>query len=66
MCARRRQSGSRLRKSIWPLNVATHEAVVKRFRELSSVALSAEAQTVAYVTQLVPDQIERFRKLLTK
>jgi tripartite-type tricarboxylate transporter receptor subunit TctC len=42
------------------------EAVTKRFSDLSSVVPSAEEQTVAYVTKLVPDEIEKFRKLLAK
>jgi tripartite-type tricarboxylate transporter receptor subunit TctC len=43
-----------------------NEAVIKRFRDMSSVVPSAEEQTVAYVTRLVPDEIEKFRKLLAK
>jgi tripartite-type tricarboxylate transporter receptor subunit TctC len=42
------------------------EAVQKRFRDLSSVVPSAEEQTIAYVQKLVPDEVEKFRKLLAK
>jgi tripartite-type tricarboxylate transporter receptor subunit TctC len=42
------------------------EAVVKRFGELSSVIPSADEQTQAFIVKLVPDEIEKFRKLLAK
>jgi tripartite-type tricarboxylate transporter receptor subunit TctC len=42
------------------------EAVQKRFREMSSVVPSSEEQTIAYVQKLVPDEVEKFRKLLAK
>ena len=42
------------------------DVVIKRFGELSSVVPSADEQTVAYVTKLVPDEVEKFRKLLAK
>ena len=42
------------------------EAVQKRFRDLASVVPSAEEQTVAFVQKLVPDEVEKFRKLLAK
>lgn len=42
------------------------DAVQKRFGDLSSVVPSAEEQTVAFVQKLVPDEIEKFRKLLAK
>ena len=42
------------------------QAVQKRFRDLSSVVPSAEEQTVAFVQKLVPEEIEKFRKLLAK
>ena len=38
----------------------------KRFRDLSSVVPSAEEQPVAFVRKLVPEEIEKFRKLLAK
>jgi tripartite-type tricarboxylate transporter receptor subunit TctC len=42
------------------------DAVVKRFGDLSSVIPSAEEQTQAFIAKLVPDEIEKFRKLLAK
>jgi tripartite-type tricarboxylate transporter receptor subunit TctC len=42
------------------------EAVTKRFADLSSVVPSAEEQTQAFIAKLVPDEIEKFRKLLEK
>ena len=42
------------------------EAVIKRFGELSSVIPSADEQTQAFIAKLVPDEIEKFRKLLAK
>ena len=42
------------------------DAVQKRFRDLSSVVPSSEEQTIAYVQKLVPDEVEKFRKLLAK
>jgi tripartite-type tricarboxylate transporter receptor subunit TctC len=53
------------------LNEATRkalasEAVVKRFGDLASVVPSAEEQTQPFIAKLVPDEIEKFRKLLVK
>jgi tripartite-type tricarboxylate transporter receptor subunit TctC len=42
------------------------EAVIKRFGDLSSVVPSADEQTQAFIAKLVPDEIEKFRKLLVK
>ena len=42
------------------------DAVVKRFADLSSVIPSAEEQTQPFIAKLVPDEIEKFRKLLAK
>jgi tripartite-type tricarboxylate transporter receptor subunit TctC len=42
------------------------DAVVKRFGDLSSVVPSAEEQTQPFIARLVPDEIEKFRKLLLK
>jgi tripartite-type tricarboxylate transporter receptor subunit TctC len=42
------------------------EAVTKRFADLSSVVPSAEEQTQPFIAKLVPDEIEKFRKLLDK
>jgi tripartite-type tricarboxylate transporter receptor subunit TctC len=42
------------------------DAVVKRFGDLSSVIPSAEEQTQPFIARLVPDEIEKFRKLLAK
>jgi tripartite-type tricarboxylate transporter receptor subunit TctC len=53
------------------LNEATRkalasEAVVKRFGDLASVVPSADEQTQTFIAKLVPDEIEKFRKLLAK
>jgi len=42
------------------------EAVIKRFGDLSSVVPSTDEQTQAFIARLVPDEIEKFRKLLVK
>jgi len=42
------------------------EAVTKRFADLASVVPSAEEQTQPFIAKLVPDEIEKFRKLLDK
>jgi tripartite-type tricarboxylate transporter receptor subunit TctC len=42
------------------------EAVIKRFSDLSSVLPSADEQTQPFIAKLVPDEIEKFRKLLAK
>jgi tripartite-type tricarboxylate transporter receptor subunit TctC len=42
------------------------DAVVKRFGDLSSVIPSADEQTQAFIAKLVPEEIDKFRKLLAK
>jgi tripartite-type tricarboxylate transporter receptor subunit TctC len=42
------------------------DVVIKRFADLSSVVPSANEQTQAFIAKLVPEEIEKFRKLLEK
>jgi tripartite-type tricarboxylate transporter receptor subunit TctC len=42
------------------------DAVIKRFGDLSAVVPSADEQTQAFIAKLVPEEIEKFRKLLAK